>query len=84
MSDSFSCPACGRPCSRESADVGVGVVYGPWGCWCGWSENEEYDNRAGVVRSGDRVLDQWGVSHHVSRPSGVAVLDRRNVQTEEE
>jgi hypothetical protein len=38
------CPKCGDDCWRESVDVGVGVIYGPYGCSCGWSEHEEYDS----------------------------------------
>lgn len=38
-----NCPACGEDCYRESADVGVGVIFGPWGCPCGWSEDERYN-----------------------------------------
>jgi hypothetical protein len=37
------CPRCGRDCGRDEADVGVGVIYGPWGCFCGWSETADYD-----------------------------------------
>lgn len=27
--------------------MGVGVIYGPWGCGCGWSEAPEYDRSSG-------------------------------------
>ena len=39
------CPRCGEPTSRESVDVGVGVIEGPEGCTgtCGWSESTDYD-----------------------------------------
>jgi hypothetical protein len=78
----MNCPHCDESCDRESADVGIGIMYGPWGCpRCGWSENEEYDSREGIRRDGaDRVLDQYGVSHHVSRVDGVAVLAGFNVE----
>ena len=77
----YDCPHCATACDRESADVGVGVIYGPWGCSnCGWSENPEYDSRAGVRRDGDdRVFDQYGVSHHATRIGGAAVLAGLNV-----
>ncbi len=43
-----SCPKCGTDCYRDSADVGVGVIYGPWGCpGCAWSESSEYDRSDG-------------------------------------
>jgi hypothetical protein len=36
------CPKCGTNC--DSVDVGVGIMYGPYGCpGCGWSEDSEYD-----------------------------------------
>lgn len=57
------CPKCGeRGCWRDSADVGVGVVYGPWGCPdCGWSEHGEYDLSSGQSpRRDGGVIDQWG------------------------
>jgi hypothetical protein len=75
------CPHCGEDCDRESVDVGVGVIHGPWGCaGCGWSSDSRYDSRAGVRRDGaDRVYDQYGVSHHVDRIGGVAVLAGVNV-----
>jgi len=77
----FDCPHCGSPCDREQVDVGVGVIHGPWGCGdCGWSENPEYDSREGVRRDGaDRVFDQYGVSYHVDRLDGMAVLTGLNV-----
>lgn len=52
------CPRCGEECQRDSANVGVGILYGPWGCPnCGWSEWEEYDrsNKGRRTRS-----DQYG------------------------
>lgn len=62
----MNCPKCNEPCDRDSADVGVGVIYGPYGCCaCGWSEDSAYD------LSGDRdpvdakggAIDQWGGYH---------------------
>jgi len=80
--DHEDCPHCGAACDREEVDVGVGVIHGPLGCRdCGWSEWPEYDSRDGVRCDGDdRVLDQYGVSHHVDRPGGVAVLVGLNVR----
>lgn len=43
-----TCPKCGELCDRDSVDVEVGVIYGPWGCYCcGWSENSDYDSSEG-------------------------------------
>lgn len=52
-----ACPKC--ECTdlrRDEVDVGVGIIYGPYGCpSCGWSEDGTYD------LSGDRdPLDEWG------------------------
>lgn len=41
------CPRCSEECDRYDVDVGVGVIYGPWGCACGWSEAPEYDRSSG-------------------------------------
>lgn len=75
------CPHCTTDCLRESVDVGIGVIYGPWGCPnCGWSEDDKYDSRTGVVRDGDsRVFDPYGVSYHVTRSDGQGVLNGYNV-----
>lgn len=43
----MNCPKCGEECERDSVDVGVGVIYGPYGCICGWSEDSRYDASAG-------------------------------------
>lgn len=79
--ETCDCPHCGEACDRESVDVGIGVIYGPWGCpSCGWSADDRYDSRAGIRRDGDdRVFDQYGTSHHVDRIGGAAVLAGMNV-----
>lgn len=81
MSDVRNCPHCAESCDRESCDIGVGRIYGPWGCSnCGWSEYPEYDSRAGVRADGDdRVFDQFGVSHHLDRLDGITVAVGLNV-----
>ncbi len=43
----MQCPNCGEPCGRDEVDVGVGYYYGPYGCSCGWSESEEYNQLTG-------------------------------------
>lgn len=55
------CPNCKAQCSRDSADNGVAVLYGPWGCHCGWSEVPEYNllTRQSEDEGGYK-LDQWG------------------------
>ncbi len=43
------CPHCGE-CAlyRDDADVGVGIMYGPWGCSvCGWSADFRFDSSKG-------------------------------------
>lgn len=71
MSDS-TCPKCGTECHRDEADVGVGVIYGPWGCpGCGWSENPEYDHSEGKPPAAadhpGRYVDQFGNAHSLER-----------------
>jgi hypothetical protein len=41
------CPKCSEDCDRDEVDVAVGVIYGPWGCYCGWSEDSRYDRSDG-------------------------------------
>lgn len=57
-----ACPKCGEECWRESADVGVGVIYGPYGCTaCGWSEDPRYDCSEGPrEENGGWVTPQGG------------------------
>lgn len=60
------CPKCGERCDRDSVDVGVGVIHGPYGCaCCGWSESEEYDLSGGRDPLDDKggAIDQWGGYH---------------------
>lgn len=58
--ESQNCPnGCG-PCSRDSVDVGIGIMYGPWGCMCGWSEDSAYDISQGPKTDGGYTVDQWG------------------------
>jgi hypothetical protein len=50
---------------RDSVDVGVGVIHGPWGCGnCGWSSDPEYDRRDGdspaQIEHPDAFVDQYG------------------------
>jgi hypothetical protein len=56
------CPECKAECWRESCDVGVGVITGPWGCpECGWSEDDRYDLRNGPKKTdAGYTLDQFG------------------------
>ena len=57
------CPKCGNTdLHRNEADVGVGIIYGPYGCpSCRWSEHEEYDLSDGQnnEREGG-FIDQYG------------------------
>lgn len=43
----MKCPKCNAECIRDEVDVGVGVMFGPWGCMCGWSEDSRYDSSEG-------------------------------------
>ena len=57
----IDCPNCVNEAFRESVDVGVGVIFGPYGCYCGWSENDKYNLLTGpkITEKGG-ILDQWG------------------------
>jgi hypothetical protein len=59
MSPEQICPKCGGDCWRDSADVGVGIIYGPWGCPCGWSELPEFD----LSTAPHPRTDQYGGFH---------------------
>jgi hypothetical protein len=59
------CPKCGEECWRDEVDVGVGTIYGPWGCpGCGWSDNPEYDHSGGTAlaqaENPEWYVDQYG------------------------
>ncbi len=59
----MNCPKCGSDCWREEVDVGVGVIFGPYGCpECGWSEDTYYDLSEGQDPIDERGYhkDQWG------------------------
>ena len=62
------CPNCGPHDDlwRDSVDVGVGTIYGPWGCpICGWSQDDEYDlsNGRDPVDEKGGAIDQFGGYH---------------------
>lgn len=73
MSDNEKlCPKCDTECFRDDVDVGVGIIYGPWGCpGCGWSEDSEYDRSAGCSPAQqahpDEYVDQYGSMHSLQR-----------------
>lgn len=57
----MNCPRCGEPCNRDEVDVQVGIIYGPYGCECGWSEYSAYDVTGGPRLDGHgNQIDQWG------------------------
>lgn len=63
MKDEGVCPRCEeRELYRDSADVGVGIIYGPCGCpCCGWSESERYDLEfGGGLQENGSYLDPYG------------------------
>ncbi len=63
----MNCPNCGEECYRESADIGVGVIYGPWGCPCGWSEWPEYNLLTGPKEYEGMPADQYGMAYPALR-----------------
>lgn len=49
----------------EEVDVGVGIIYGPWGCGvCGWSDDPYYDCSDGKTSAQreypNHKIDQFG------------------------
>ena len=60
----MTCPNCGDDCSRDEVHNGVAMLYGPWGCSCGWSEDPFYNVRehleAKAAMYPDHYIDQWG------------------------
>jgi len=70
------CPKCGsEECWQDHADVGVGIIFGPWGCpECGWSEYDEYDLSEGKdpVDEKGGVIDQFGGYHPPGSPRALA------------
>jgi hypothetical protein len=66
MTEDRVCPKCGGEIWRDAVDVGVGIIYGPYGCnECGWSESEEYDlsmKETALTEDGG-AIDQWGGYH---------------------
>lgn len=58
--DGAICPRCGAQCSRDEVHNGVAMLYGPWGCACGWSESKDYDLTTGPKSDGPHRVDQWG------------------------
>lgn len=68
----MNCPKCGTDCDRDEVDVGVGVMYGPYGCCaCGWSEDSHYDRSDGPspaqLEHPGHFVDPCGRAHHLGR-----------------
>lgn len=63
----MKCPKCEcDECHRDSVDIGVGILHGPWGCpQCGWSEDPDYDLSEGKepVDAKGGAIDQYGGYH---------------------
>lgn len=56
----MTCPACGNEVGRDEVHNGIAMIYGPYGCACGWSEWEEYDTRSGPKKVKDGYIDSRG------------------------
>lgn len=57
------CPNCKSPqVSRDEVSVVAGYppLCGPFGCVCGWSEYEEYNQLNGPTYQDGCRTDQWG------------------------
>ena len=66
------CKNCNKSCQRESVDVGVGIIHGPYGCAeCGWSEDPFYDRSSGTSPAQEQAgknyfVNQYGVMQKVA------------------
>ncbi len=68
--DEKTCEKCGEECCRDEVDVGVGVIYGPYGCpYCGWSEYSHYDRSNGPSQAQLEHPD-----HYVDARGGLTTL----------
>lgn len=85
-----TCPNCNDECYRDAVDVGVGTIYGPWGCTCGWSEdarcdqitgsggwqeNGSYVDTAGNLYPKDNVVTQMMRAAEAHETQGASELD---------
>lgn len=59
MKDTQLCPLCQSECARDEVHNGVTMLYGPYGCDCGWSEDARY-NLHEVAQPADGVIDSRG------------------------
>ena len=63
--ESMVCPECEEDCYRDEVDIGVGTIYGPWGCpRCGWSNSALYSHPR------HQGFDQYGGYHPMLDPDG--------------
>ena len=69
MTEHGICPRCGNACERDEVDVGVGTVYGPFGCPCGWSEWERYDSIFKTMDNVDTKGGYWPKRDGAIQPS---------------
>lgn len=80
----MKCPKCSEDCDRDEVDVGVGVVYGPWGCpACGWSEYPGHDlsDERDPADSKGGVIDQYGGYHPPGSPKAETYALARRLLT---
>ena len=69
----LTCPKCGGECDQVSVDVGVGIEYGPVGCYeCGWSSYEEYDRSEGTSSAQKRWDEDYGEGAYSVAQFGMA------------
>ncbi len=72
LTEESPCPNCGEEgLYRDDADVGVGIIYGPWGCPCGWSADPRFDSTQGKSQAAKEHPD------HLVFADGVMVSKER-------
>ena len=81
----MQCPKCNDTCKQESVDIGVGVIYGPWGCpSCAWCQDSTYDlsEDQSPIRSDGVVFDQYGCLY--PRDNLYAIMVRQELERADE
>lgn len=56
----MKCGKCGADAWCEIVDVEIGIIQGPYGCQCGWSSWECFDQTPGPTSAEGFQTDQWG------------------------
>ena len=78
MLQPISCPECGETCDRDSYHNGFEEIYGPWGCRCGWSEDERYRSVNGCPSPAQAEYP----NHRVDSRGGITPIPKKGCTDE--